>query len=160
MPRRATIFAKGAYYHIYNRGVAKQNIFLIDADRLRFISRIGQYSNKFDIVVIAYCLMPNHFHLIVRQEGEDSVGIFLRHLLVSYAMYFNKKYQRVGPVFQSRFKSKLIPDDTYMLQLVRYIHQNPREVMDRNVELQNYEWSSYPTYLGFKIGDFVDTEFV
>ena len=160
MPRRPTIFVKDCHYHVYNRGVAKQDIFLSDKDRRRFIEKIQKYSKEFDVKVLGYCLMLNHFHLLLKQEGDLPISEFMRHLLVAYSMFFNKKYSRVGPLFQNRFKAKLIEKDSYLLQLIRYIHQNPLEILPKTFSLSDYEWSSYSVYLGLRKESFVDTDFL
>lgn len=161
MPKRHVVFLKNHHYHIYNRGVAKQDIFTSDRDRERFLEKARHYSKKFSIRILVYCLMPNHFHFLLRQEGDFSVAEFMRHLLVAYSMYFNKKYERVGPVFQNRFKAIYIETDAYLLQLMRYIHQNPfSKTGSRKAEtrsLSEYRWSSYPVYLGERRDDFVET---
>lgn len=160
MPQRTVFFRKGNYYHVYNRGVAKQNIYLSDKDRKRFLDRSKKYAKKFNIKALSYCLMPNHFHFLLKQQGNDSLADFMRHLLVAYSMYFNKRHERVGPVFQGRFKAKIILKDSYLLQLVRYFHQNPRGILSSGEEISNYKWSSYKNYLGFRKEVFLDTRFV
>ncbi len=160
MPQRTVAFRKDNYYHVYSRGVAKENIYLSNKDRKRFLDRAKKYAKKFEIIALAYCFMPNHFHLLLKQKGNDSLADFMRHLLVAYSMYFNKRHERVGPVFQSRFKAKIILKDSYLLQLVRYIHQNPHEILPRNKDMSSYKWSSYKNYLGQRKEKFVNTQFV
>ncbi len=160
MPKRSTIFIKDYPYHIYNRGVAKQNIFLCDRDMMKFTDNIRKFQNKFNIDILSHTLMPNHFHLILWQKNLDPINEFMRYLQVAYAMYFNKKYKRVGPIFQNRFKAKVIKDDAYILQLMKYIHRNPLAILGKNQPLSNYRWSSYPKYLGMGGNDFINIEFL
>lgn len=161
MPYRKTpIFTEG-YYHIYNRGVEKRSIVLDRADRQRWSRKLREYKEKSGIVLLCYCLMPNHFHLLVKQNIDDSIVKFMRMFSTSHSMYFNKRYERVGPLFQGRFKAKLIDQEGYLLQLSRYIHLNPVELLIRDASFQKarllhsliesflrgYKWSSYLEYL-------------
>jgi len=150
MPYRDVAFVKGEYYHVFNRGNRKEDIFRDDQDKRIFLRRVKEYKDEFFIVVLAYCLMPNHFHLILRQGGGGSISKFLQKALLSYSVYFNKKYDIVGRLFQGPFKAKHIAEESYLLQLSRYIHLNPIELMSYNQtrSLARYLWSSYPEYLG------------
>lgn len=96
------------------------------------------YYNRLELV--AFCLMPNHFHLLIYQRRQGVMAEFMRSLLTSYSMYFNKKYKRSGALFESRYKASLISDDAYLEHITRYIHLNPRH-------WRNYEYSSLPYYL-------------
>lgn len=98
------------------------------------------------IDLVAYCLMPNHFHLLVKQEGEQDIKRFMQSVITRYSMYFNKKYDRVGKLFQGHYKAVLITDDNYLLHLSRYIHTNPSEHFSNLVSA----YSSYGEYLGFR----------
>lgn len=122
-------FQKGAYYHVYNRGNRKQNIFISSKDYDRFLRRTLQYSKEFGITILCHCLMPNHFHFLLRQDTEMPVTSFMLRLGTSYAKYFNIKYEQVGSLFQDRFRAKLVETDEYFLQLSRYIHRNPIEIL-------------------------------
>lgn len=150
-------FIQGGFYHVYNRGNRKQDIFLHTKDYNRYLDRLKEYKNKHFISVIAYCLMPNHIHLLLRQDGPDPVSTFIQRLHTSYTMYFNKKYNQNGHVFESRFKAKIVGSDDYLTHLSRYIHLNPKGMVKK---LSAYEWSSYPAYLQKKTEDFLDTNFV
>lgn len=148
-----------SYYHIYNRGVNKQPIFIDDRDRVVFLSLLKRYLGEVteknrqgknhpnyseNIELLAFCLMGNHFHLFVYQlADENAITEFMRSLMTAYSMYFNKKYKRVGPVFQQRFRAVRIVDDAQLLHITRYIHLNP-------AEYKNYEWSSYQYYINNK----------
>lgn len=108
--------------------------------------------------------MPNHYHLLVKQNGDETISSFIHKLEVAYAMYFNKRYERVGHLFQGRFGAKLIETDEYLLHLSRYIHQNPLEILEfqnpPSKTLIDYPWSSYPTYIGRASNNLVDTSFI
>jgi REP element-mobilizing transposase RayT len=153
MPARGPIFYKGGYYHIYSRGVEKRTVFQDNADYRRFLNKLKFYSEKYAINILAYCLMPNHYHLLITQNGESSAALFLQRLNLAYSMYFNKRYERVGPLFQGRFKAKLVKTDEYLLHLSRYIHLNPAEVQIKKKNLADYKWSSYPAYMGLREND-------
>lgn len=149
MPQRKQIFIPQGYYHIYNRGHNKQAIFLSNKDYQRYLKRLEEYLKKHKVSLLCYCLMPNHIHMILRQEDTESIERFIHRLHTSYTMYFNKKYERVGAVFQGRFKAKIIETDEYLLQVSRYIHQNPLEILRTQgpaLKLEKYSWSSYREY--------------
>lgn len=146
MPRYPRV--KGAYctYHVIQRGVERRPIFLDDRDRLRFLDTLVRMKGKYNYKIYGYCLMGNHTHLIIDSHGSD-ISIIMKSVNVSYAMYFNRKYRRCGHLFQDRFKSEVVDDDRYLLELSRYIHLNPvRAGMVRNAA--DYTWSSYRTYIG------------
>lgn len=155
-------FQNGFYYHVYNRGNRKQNIFLSYRDYERFLKRVKEYKEKFKISILGYCLMPNHFHFLLRQDSDLPLTSFMLRLGTSYAKYFNIKYGEVGSLFQDRFKAKLVENDEYLLQLSRYIHRNPKEILSSTpgVELVNYQWSSYPTYLKLANDELTESTFI
>ncbi len=97
--------------------------------------------------IVCYCLMPNHFHFLIRQNADVSISKLINKVFTSYVRYFNKKYDRVGYLLQDRFKAVLIDNDEYLLWLSAYIHQNPK-VAGLVKDLRNYRWSSYPEYIG------------
>ena len=153
MPVREPIFYQDGYYHIYSRGVEKRTIFQDDADYRRFLNKLNIYSEKYAMNILVYCLMPSHYHLLINQGGDLSTSLFLQRLNLAYSMYFNKRYERVGPLFQGRFKAKFIETDEYLLHLSRYIHLNPKQLLPKRRALSNYIWSSYPTYVGLRKKD-------
>lgn len=157
-------FIEHGYYHVYSRGINKEPVFLDDQDYKMFLGLFKRYLSKEsqtdsrgrsypsldgEIKLIAYCLMPNHFHAFVFQETPEAMTELLRRVITSYAMYFNKKYNRQGPVFQSRYKASLITDDAYFDHISRYIHLNPKNYA-------NYKYSSYKYYMGGKHADWLD----
>jgi len=187
---RKTSFIPDNYYHIYNRGTDKREIFLDNSDYLRFVVLLHLCNNAKPIHVQrliqgrslnelsetanaqkentlvdigAYCLMPNHFHLLLREKGEIGTSFFIRKLCTAYAMYFNKKNKRSGNLFQGRFKAELVNKDGYLNYLFAYIHLNPIKLIEPNWKengikdekgiiefLDNYQWSSYIFYTGKK----------
>src|SRR3990167_4593128 len=148
MPRGPRIAFENAFYHVFNRGLDKQKIFLEDEDYKKFLQRLAELKtkNQFDHAIYAYVLLPNHFHLLV-QTKKTPLAKIMSSLLTSYSMYFNKKYQRVGILFQNRFKSKLCDKESYFLGASRYIHLNPLEANLAN-KLEDYLWSSYQELFG------------
>lgn len=111
------------------------------------------------IELVAYCLMPNHFHLCIRQTDKTAMTNFMRSLSTKYSMYFNKKYERVGPLFQGIYKAVLITEEQQFLYLTKYIHRNPLSLVENNVsELSEYPYSSYRNYLGIIHQSWVHTE--
>lgn len=117
-------------------------------NRDKIISEIYMLNNFFNkIYLISYVLMPNHFHLELKQTGKKDIEVFMRSLITKYTMYFNKKYHRVGPLFQGRYKAVLIQSKEYLLHLSRYIHTNPYEITGKSIALETYQWSSYPAYV-------------
>ncbi|MBI4990686.1 transposase [Candidatus Gottesmanbacteria bacterium] len=148
MPRGPRIVFENAFFHIFDRGIAKQKIFLEDSDYEKFLKRLAELKNKnhFDHAIFSYVLMPNHFHLLI-QTKKTPIAKIMTSLLTSYSMYFNKKYKRVGTLFQNRFKSKLCDKDSYFLGASRYIHLNPVEAGLTNYP-KDYIWSSYQELFG------------
>lgn len=167
---RRILFSTEEYYHLYNRGVEKRDIFLDNADYHRFLTILGKFNYQeedadcFLVSVVCYCLMPNHFHLIVQQKVDKGISKFIQRVSTGYTMYFNKRYERSGVLFQSKFKAKHIENDQYLLHLARYIHLNPLDLLmakDENdlfVQLGNYQWSSFPSYTGQKNHSIVDLD--
>lgn len=114
------------WFHVYNRGVSKQSIFYETIDNQRFIRRLYLSKQKFSIKCLAYCLMPNHFHLIIKSnDSEPKISFFMHSLQMSYSKYFNLKYNRTGALFQGTYKAKPIENEKYLLLLMHYIHSNP-----------------------------------
>lgn len=145
MPRYARIVAPNLFYHIINRGIEKRSIFRNDDDYGRFLQYIKSYGKKYDWIIYCYCLMPNHYHLLI-QTHLDPLGLIMKSLQTAYGVFFNKKYKRVGPVFSGRYKSIICQDDEYMLQISKYIHLNPvKAKLCKNPS--NYPYSSYQEYI-------------
>ena len=178
-------FIINEYYHLYNRGAHKAPIFIDNEDYRRFIqllyvvndtlknkrrcdlrrirpSDMFTYERDTSINIIAYCLMPNHFHIVLKGETENGVHHFVHRLCTAYAMYYNKKYDHSGTIFQGSCKSKYVDTDDYLRYLIQYIHLNPfgiiepdmnrlakTEYLDKAIAYsKTYEYSSYKDYLG------------
>jgi putative transposase len=144
-PRR---FMDGNYYHVFQRGNHKDVVFREVPDRVRFLSKLDEYCDRDQQSLIAYCLMDNHYHLALRQDGEQPISVTMRSLLQEYAQYYNRKYGTVGSLFQGRFQSRLVDHPLYnpwhLARLSRYIHRNPLPFAD----FAKYRWSSYRQYVG------------
>ena len=124
MPRKSRIDTPGALHHIIARGIEGRIIFADDKDRYAFLSRLGNILEQSQTVCYAWALIPNHFHLLLR-TGSDPVATVMRRLLTGHAVSFNRRHKRQGHLFQNRYKSILCQEDTYFLELIRYIHLNP-----------------------------------
>lgn len=160
----------GSYYHVYNRGVARQPIFLDDADYQRFLDTLSYYlddSRPMKLSTarlvkgalpkrtseplmplaepIAHCLMPNHFHLVLHELTPKGISRLMRRVLLSYTRYFNTRHQRVGPIFQGTFRFVRVLSDEQLLHLTRYVHLNPF-VARLMSDPESYRWSSYDAY--------------
>jgi putative transposase len=186
MPAKYIIkkYLSGGFYHLYNRGVEKRNIFVDEQDYKVFISylklyllpkkiiyeeikkknlplqefsekiiKISNLNNFFDkIRLLCFCLMPNHFHFLLQQKDTHDMDLFIQSILTKYVRYFNPKYERVGPLFQGRYKAVLVEKEDYFLHLSHYIHLNPQEILSEGQQLVSYPWSSYSAYVkGWKL---------
>ena len=140
MPRVARAKSSSGYYHVMARGSGGQLLFECGEDYAVFLESLGSCADEHSVSLIAYCLMPNHVHLLVR-DGDDELGEMMRSLLSGYAQSYNKRTGHVGHVFQQRFKSCPVESDEYLLQLVRYMHENPAKAGICKAE--EYWWSSY-----------------
>lgn len=171
MPYRLTPLVNGQIYHIFNRGVEKRRIFEDRSDYRRFIKTLQYYltdglkprfshfsktklqidDSKKVANILAYCLMPNHFHLLIKQEKDNGISELIAKLINSYTKYYNLKYGRVGPLLQGQFKAVLVENDEQLIHLSRYIHLNPLVAFLVD-DLNKYEWSSFREYLSPTIG--------
>ena len=146
MVRPLRIEYPGAHYHVINRGNAGEIIFKSNRDREKFLEYLEKAVDRFGIVIHSYCLMSNHYHLLIETPNAN-LSAAIQWLNVSYATYFNKKRNRQGHLFQGRFKAILVDVDEYLIHVSRYIHLNP--VKAKIVEFpQDYVWSSYATIIG------------
>ncbi|MGH7884423.1 MAG: helix-turn-helix domain-containing protein [Thermodesulfobacteriota bacterium] len=146
MTRPLRLAFEDACYHITSRGNRKDNIFIDNADKEMFIRKLNETLNKFSIVCYAYCLMHNHYHLFIKTP-KGNISSAMHNLNTSYTNWFKARHQIVGVVFQGRYKSLLVDEDSYALQLSTYIHLNPvRAGMVEKPE--EYIWSSYLDYMG------------
>lgn len=164
MPAKNSVkqFVENGYYHLYNRGVEKRDIFLDQQDYSVFLNYLKKYLDlklakpnqlAYEIDLLAFCLMPNHFHLLVKQLTLNGITKLMRAVCTKYVMYFNRKYERVGTLFQGKYKAAIISSDEYLLHASRYIHLNPCSGSDPRYA--DYEYSSYNYYLGKKNASWV-----
>ena len=160
MARTARLDAPGALHHVRARGIEKRRIFLDDVDRENFLSRLAQLVESGALQVLAWALMPNHVHLLVR-TGNQPLHRSMRALLAGYATWFNRRHRRAGHLFQNRYKSSLCEDDAYFLTLVRYIHRNPLPSVVPNLSaLKDYRFTGHSTLLGHRQRSWQDAEAV
>jgi len=185
---RKEVFSEGEVYHLFNRGVEKRSIFINDQDYLRFLHSIAEFNDTESaenifykkehvgsyevkprklvkqnslVELLAFTLLPNHYHLLLRQSCDGGISEFMQKLGTGYTMYFNKKYTRVGSLFQGTFKSKLVASEEYELYIPHYVHLNVLDVIQPGwkesqlvlsdallEQLANYRWSSLGDYLG------------
>jgi putative transposase len=154
MARRPRLFAPGVLYHVIVRGNQRQKTFTAESDYQAYIERLARYRKKYDYVLHAYCLMPNHVHLLV-ESSEQPLAKFMQGLQQSYSQYFNRRHRKTGHVFEGRYKAILCQKDEYLLQLIRYIHLNPvRAGMVRSPE--RYRYSGDHVYLQGKATELID----
>ena len=178
-------------YHVLNRGVDKRQVFMDKQDHLRFIHDLYEFNNKERVElnfykfrdygingktvahnkkprenlvnILAFCLMPNHYHILLTPQTEHGMSLFMQKLNAGYTKYFNQKYKRTGALFQGRYKHMLVADNTHFLHLPFYIHFNPLDLsypewrknkissLERAIKfLKSYRWSSHLDYLGIK----------
>ena len=158
MPRKAREKTECGIYHISVRGNNKQDIFLDDNDRIEYLARLQRYKETYKVGIYAYCLMTNHVHLLVFDNGQD-ISRFMQGLNLSYVIYFNNKYKRSGHLFQDRFTSSVVDNEQYLFQVSKYIHLNP--IKAKLVKKpEEYRWSSYCSYIGSKNDGIVDVNFI
>ena len=157
--RKRPHYIAGCYYHFWNRGAHRLSIFREEDNYLFVIKRLKEYCQKLDLSPIAYCFMPNHYHLLVRQDGEQGAGLLPQRIFNSYSKAFNRRYDHVGTLFEGRFKAFLIENDSHLLHLCRYIHANPAK--DGLVErIEQWPYSNYLEWVGTRGGKLVDREFI
>jgi len=144
--RKRRQYSKTGFYHIVIRGVNKQNIFYDEEDHKLFLSILKKYSSKLGVLVHAYCLMDNHVHLEIEDRNQQ-VSLFMQSVCSLYARLFNRKYDRIGHLFQERYASEIIEDKSYFLTVFRYIMQNPEK--SHICEMESYRWSSFHCYRYF-----------
>jgi len=159
MPRRGDVFAPGCYYHIYNRGAGGERIFFTPDNYKHCLRLVKRYMRPHQVTVIAYCLMPNHYHFLLRQDGEMPLSRFIGTLFNAYVQAVNKQRGRKGTLFEGRFKHVLIDREEYLVHLCRYIHVNP--VKARLVARpEDWPFSNYLEWVGKRGGTLKDETFI
>ena len=177
MPRRSEPFVINQVYHVFNKTVDNRSLFHdsrlcqvfikilkyyrsslatisfsklreLDSSRLDHVTRTTSRKGSFRVVVLAYCLMPNHFHLLVKQQSPQGIPDYLSHCLNSFTKYFNLNHERQGPLFLPKFKSVSIHADDQLMHVSRYLHLNPytSELIKNKANLSRYPWSSFFEY--------------
>lgn len=178
MPKKNIVkeFKENTFYHLYNRGVAKLPIFLDEEDYKTFLGYLKIYLTSLQgltlkvapsrklknfteqVDLLSYCLIPNHFHLLVFQKNPNDISYFMKSLGVKYSMYFNRKYKRVGTIFQGAYKAVEVISENQLLYLSKYIHRNPTGFDP--VGWKEYKYSSYGNYLGLFKQVWVKTDLI
>jgi REP-associated tyrosine transposase len=148
MARRPRLFAPGLFYHVIVRGNQRRKTFFSDADYMVYLERLGRYRRRYGYIIHAFCLMPNHVHLLVESSAQP-LAKFMQGVQQSYSQYFNLRHRKSGQVFEGRYKAIVCEKDEYWLQLTRYIHLNPVRagMVD---EPEQYLYSGHRAYLDGK----------
>jgi REP element-mobilizing transposase RayT len=141
MVRDARRSSESGIYHVMLRGIDQAQLFYDDNDRYAFMERLERARKAYEFCIYAYCLMANHVHLLIR-EGQSGLSVVMKSIATSYARYFNIRYDRTGYLFQGRYKSEPVETDAYLLELVRYIHNNPVKIGE-----SIGAWTSYNEYM-------------
>jgi len=149
MPRQARLDAPGALHHVMVRGIERRSIFRTDIDRADFVARLAHLAAQGAWTIYAWACLPNHAHLLVRTGARPLAGC-MRRLLTGYVVNFNRRHKRVGYLFQNRYRSIVVEEEPYLLELVRYIHLNPlrAEVLEAPHSLDRYPWTGHSALLG------------
>ncbi len=161
MPRAARKKSENALYHVMCRSISERDLFPCDEDKEYYLSLLKKYCEKCHCKVYAYCLMDNHVHIYIDPCGFD-ISTYMRHLNTAYVSYFNRRYKRHGHLFQGRFGSIIVDNDTYSLTLSAYIHNNAKDIPGYEGREELYKYSSYGIYTGKRedtIG-IIDTEYI
>lgn len=161
------VFVKDQYYHVYNRGNHKEKIFFEQRDYERFLRKFKIYRGDCQVTVLSYCLMPNHYHFLMRQDTDESISKLISRLQNSHAKFLNLKYELVGSSFQNPFQAKLVDRDEYLLHLSRYIHLNPIDLIHEQLSAEGklqwlieYPWSSLKTYVSGEPDQVAEPSFI
>ncbi len=151
-------YYKNTYHHLYNRGANKSLIFYERENYLYFLRRMKFYSNKYKIKILSYCLMPNHFHIFLKQTTDEfSISLLISSLLNSYVKSINQKYEHSGTLFGSKTKSKQIEDETYFIWVIKYILENPIKAhLAENI--YDWEFSNAKDLVGLRKGNLTDVK--
>lgn len=142
MPRTTRLLLSDVCYHIIQRGNQKQNIFLEEEDFKKYLQLLLHYKTKYKFKLYAYCLMPNHIHLIIEVKEENNLAKIMQGISLTYTLWFNKKYVKTGHLWQGRFKSGVIQKDRYLLDCLNYIEYNPLRANLTSSPV-DYMWSSW-----------------
>jgi putative transposase len=159
MPAKRPDYYLGGYYHFFNRGAHRISIFF-EQDNYYFVLRkMKAYCRSLGLTVIAYSLLPNHYHWLIRQDGEQPAGLLPQRLFNSYSKAYNRRYDHTGTLFEGNYRAKIVSSEIYLLHLCRYIHANP-VVHDLADRVEDWPYSNYLEWIGERQGTLVDREFV
>lgn len=142
MPNGPRVILENVCYHIVTRGNRKLQVFMEEEDYEEYLARLSLYKKRYDFSLYGYCLMPNHIHMLGETKPAKNLSKFMHGLLRSYTAYYNKKYDKVGHLWQGRFRTKIITKDEYLIDCINYIDLNPVRTMTIKSP-QEYNWSSY-----------------
>ena len=159
MPYRNDVFARNHYYHIYNRGVGKGLIFFNPGNYEYCIQLVKRYYRQYGATIIAYCLMPNHYHFLLRQETDQTLSKFINVLFNAYVQAVNRQQGRKGTLFEGRFRHVWVDREEYLTHLCRYIHLNPvrAKLVTR---VQDWPYSNYLEWIGQRTWNLKDEVFI
>jgi REP element-mobilizing transposase RayT len=159
MPAQRPPFLPGHYYHFYNRGAHRTTIFREEDNYLFVLHRLKGYCRSLQLTVVAYCLMPNHYHFLIRQDGDCPAGLLPQRVFNSYSKAYNKRYAHSGTLFEGMYKVKRLKNQSHLLHLCRYIHANPvKHGIAPHVD--DWPYSNYLEWTGERNGTLVDRDFV
>jgi putative transposase len=159
MPYRGDVFAPGHIYHLYNRAVTGECLFLTPGNYEHCLRLVKRYAPRYRVTVIAYCLMPNHYHLLVRQESDAPLSRFVNVLFNAYVQAVNRQRYRRGPLFEGRFKHIWVDRGEYLIHLCRYIHLNPVKA-GLAAQPDGWPYSNYLEWLDRRAGSLKDAAFI
>lgn len=159
MPYRKDAFVSGNIYHIYNRGINKMPIFVNPENYAYLLHKVKQLLSELPITILAYCLMPNHYHFVLIQDGDIPISKFIQRLFQTYTQAFNTQQKRKGPLFEGRFCHAHVDQDEYVIHLCRYVHLNP---VTAGLVSSPEEWlySNYLEWIEARSGTLVNREFI
>jgi putative transposase len=161
MPRQARLDAPGTLHHVIIRGIEQKEIISDDCDRLDFVSRMGTIATETSTAIYAWALMTNHAHILMR-SGSQGLTKFMRRFLSGYAAGYNQRHRRHGHLFQNRYKSIVCEEDSYFMELVRYIHLNPlrANLVESLAQLDRYRWCGHSVLMGRSRNEWQDRDYV
>jgi REP element-mobilizing transposase RayT len=159
MPYRQNVFTPGNIYHVYNRGINRMPVFVNPGNYAYLLRKVKRLLRELPITVLVYCLMPNHYHFVLRQDGDIPISTFIQRLFQTYTQAFNKQEGRKGPLFEGRFRHVHVDRDEYAIHLCRYVHLNP---VTAGLVLRPEAWpySNYPEWIEVRPGMLVDRAFI